>query len=91
MSFIRQEIVILKCFSSDLFDLLDRQIEGMLQRTEDKLWRCTECGKTSTGKQNVTRHIEAIHMQHHPGFNCDLCGETVKTRNGLRQHKKLKH
>ena len=63
----------------------------MMERTLDKLWRCIECGKTATGKSDVTRHIEAIHLQGHPGFVCQLCGEAVKTRNAMRQHRKLKH
>ena len=76
---------------SELFAALDRQIFAMMERTLDKLWRCIECGKTATGKSDVTRHIEAIHLQGHPGFVCQLCGEAVKTRNAMRQHRKLKH
>merc|ERR1712107_582661 len=77
--------------NKELFAALDRQIFAMMERTLDKLWRCIECGKTATGKSDVTRHIEAIHLQGHPGFVCQLCGEAVKTRNAMRQHRKLKH
>lgn len=65
----------------------------MMFKTEDeagKYWRCSQCGKKSVGKTDITRHIEATHLDH-PGFSCDLCGETVRTRNALRQHRTLRH
>ena len=89
--FVLKVLTIFDFSSSALFAQLDRQISCMMERTGDKLWRCTECGKTASGKSDVTRHIEAIHLQHHPGFTCGLCGEAVKTRNALRQHRRLKH
>ncbi len=43
-------------------------------------------------KTDIFRHIEAQHLTGHlPGFVCQLCGEVAKTRNGLRQHRALKH
>jgi predicted RNA-binding Zn-ribbon protein involved in translation (DUF1610 family) len=42
-------------------------------------------------KTDIFRHIEAQHLEHHPGFACPLCGEVARTRNGLRQHRSLKH
>jgi len=81
----------LTLFSSALFELLDQQILGMIERTEDRYWRCTECGKTSIGKTDVSRHVEATHIIDHPGFTCSLCGKMVKTRDSMRKHMEKEH
>ena len=80
-----------KKYISELFAMIDAQIEGMMFRTDDKVWHCVECDKRSVGKTDITRHIEATHLDNHPGFPCHLCGEIVKTRNALRQHKATRH
>jgi len=77
--------------NKDLLALLDAQIEAMMFRTDDKIWHCVHCDKRSVGKTDITRHIEATHLENHPGFPCELCGEIVKTRNALRQHKASRH
>ena len=74
----------------DIFTQIDAQISSMMYRG-DKAWHCAVCEKTSPGKINITRHIEATHLDNHPGLNCDLCGETAKSRNALRMHKSIKH
>jgi uncharacterized C2H2 Zn-finger protein len=76
---------------SDLFAQLDAQIENMMVRGDDRIWQCEQCDKSSVFKNDITRHIEAVHLQNHPGITCDLCGEIVKTRNALRQHKNSRH
>jgi len=50
----------------------------------DRVWRCTECGKTNTDKARVRRHAE-IHFQ---GFvhSCPHCGCQKKTSTALRYH-----
>ena len=63
----------------------------MTYKGEDKVWHCAVCQKTSNYKTDITRHIEATHVEDHPGFGCELCGVTVKSRNALRQHKSAKH
>jgi len=42
-------------------------------------------------KANVQNHIESIHYPGHFIWNCDICGEHVKTRNMLSQHKSKFH
>jgi len=76
--------------NTDIFTQLDAQISSMMYRG-DKAWHCAVCEKTSPGKINITRHIEATHLENHPGLNCDVCGETVKNRNALRLHRAAKH
>ena len=42
-------------------------------------------------KANVQNHIESIHYPGHFIWNCDICGEQVKSRNMLSQHKTKYH
>ena len=35
-------------------------------------------------------HIEASHVKS-PGYNCDICYKTFKTKHSLRTHKNVKH
>ena len=74
----------------DVFYQLDAQINTMMYKS-DKAWHCAVCEKISHGKSNISRHIEATHLENHPGLNCDICGETVKSRNALRLHRAAKH
>jgi len=76
--------------NKDILSQLDAQISSMMYKT-DKAWHCGVCDRTSRGKINISRHIEATHLENHPGLNCDICGETVRTRNALRQHKSDRH
>jgi len=76
--------------NKDILSQLDAQISSMMYKT-DQAWHCGVCDRTSKGKINISRHIEATHLENHPGLNCDICGETVRTRNALRQHKSDRH
>jgi len=77
--------------NKELFAQLDAQIENMMVRSDSKIWYCKNCEKCSTFKNDIRRHIEAVHLQNHPGITCDLCGDIVKTRNALTQHKNARH
>ena len=57
----------------------------------DYQWHCSMCQKGSTSKTDIFRHVESTHIDNHPGYECDLCGEIVKSRNALRQHRSNKH
>ena len=41
--------------------------------------------------ESIQNHMESIHFPGHFVWNCDLCGEQAKTRNGLSQHKSKFH
>lgn len=75
----------------DVLAALEQKIQSMMYRSEDRVWNCSICSKRSKSKTDVTRHIEASHLEDHPGFNCEVCGEVVKSRNALRQHRSMKH
>ena len=62
-----------------------------IHNKEDNTWYCSICGKTSTNKRDLKRHIESLHIENHPGYTCDYCGEVKKSENAMRLHKKCKH
>ena len=64
---------------------------GLLGRANDKSWFCKSCGKASLIKQEMSRHIEAYHIENHPGVKCDICGMISKTRHALIVHTTRKH
>jgi len=53
-------------------------------------WACLACFKVSALKTDIARHVEATHI-HHPGFHCQVCGKTCKTRDALRCHMNKYH
>jgi len=76
--------------NKDVLSQLDALISSMMYKG-DKAWHCGVCDRTSRGKINISRHIEATHLENHPGIDCEICGETVRTRNALRQHRADRH
>jgi len=76
--------------NKDVMSQLDALISSMMYKG-DKAWHCSVCDRTSRGKINISRHIEATHLENHPGIDCEICGETVRTRNALRQHRSDRH
>ena len=58
---------------------------------ETRSWICSECGKESKLKTDITRHVEAKHITNHPGYRCNYCGEYSKTKNALRVHISTRH
>ena len=78
---------------------LDEQIKSMMEFSENSIsrkghenrraWICKVCGKEGE-VQNIKSHIEANHITgiEHP---CNLCGKISRSRNGLRQHRKIEH
>ena len=46
---------------------------------------CDICGKMGSGRTDIARHIEAVHVITAP-FHCLLCSKSYKTRDSLRKH-----
>ena len=77
---------------------LDEQIKSMMTMTDVKapngngreyLATCNICGKQSVSK-NMPNHIEAKHITG-ASHACNICGQTSRSRDGLRIHKRKYH
>ena len=83
-------------FSGD-FGELEERVRSMMEKSENKCVnapnrladRCKMCGKEGMGSA-IKDHIEANHLE---GISipCNLCEKIFRSRNGLRQHKKISH
>ena len=59
---------------------------------QGEVWTCTKCGKSAVdarAKFNLKRHIE-VHIEG-VAYNCEICGKTSGSKNGLAQHKAKYH
>ena len=75
----------------DVMSALNEEILKHMYQTPDNEWCCSVCGKQAKSKTDITRHIESLHIENHPGYTCELCGVVKKSRNALRQHKNQSH
>lgn len=68
---------------------LDGLIAEHMVKVQDDLgravWRCIDCSKEFKLKGDMSRHVEAFHVNH-PGLSCDMCDKVLKTRESLRSH-----
>ena len=74
-----------------MFLAVEEQVLQMMHQNYDNFWCCNVCSKQFKQKRDLTRHIESLHIENHPGYSCEYCGEIKKSQNALRQHKNLKH
>jgi len=65
-------------------DELSLQINDMVEKNEDNMWRCKVCGKTATHKGNLKQHAE-IHLEG-MAHECHICNKTFSSRVNLRYH-----
>lgn len=63
----------------------------MMYRSENGKWCCSVCGKESALKTDIWRHVESLHIANHPGYSCNYCGCSVKSKNALNLHISRKH
>jgi len=54
------------------------------------LWRCLDCGHTSKRTTDLTKHIEAKHIES-GGYDCSLCGKHCPSKNSLTAHMSRQH
>jgi len=74
---------------------LDRLIAEHMTKVKDNSqgrlkWSCNDCGKFSRLKNDIVKHVEAVHITH-PGLVCHLCEKVLKTRDTLRSHMSSQH
>lgn len=50
-----------------------------------KCYECNHCGSTFKEKNNLNRHIKAVHLRIHD-FKCMVCMKTFSTKNNLDVH-----
>ena len=65
-------------------------LEDYLERVEDSggilKYRCSVCGKLSTQKTTLIKHLENIHFPDVFTYSCKHCGETFGKSNLLYMH-----
>ena len=69
-----------------ILESIEEEISSKMFMNESKVWQCTECGRESKYKTDITRHVESLHILDHPGYTCTFCGVTMKSRNSFRKH-----
>ena len=75
----------------ELSEAIEEQILSMMYQNELKKWCWSLCGKETSSKTDLSRHVESVHITDHPGYNCSYCAVHVKSKNALRIHMNTKH
>ena len=79
-----------ECYRSTVLELDDLIATKMVQVPDGngkRLWKCLDCSRERYSKTEISRHVEATHIQH-PGYQCQHCDVISKTRDSLRHHVK---
>ena len=72
---------------SVILESLDAEIEKHI-RKENDFFTCTQCGKSSSTKNHMKKHIEThLNIRH----LCNICGKNFKTTNSLYKHNYVYH
>jgi len=68
------------------YESLDMVIQSKILTISQNEYSCIECGHVCKTKQNISGHIEANHVENHPGVICKVCTKICTTRDALRKH-----
>ena len=68
------------------YESLDMVIQSKILTISQNEYSCIECGHVCKTKQNISGHIEANHVENHPGVICKVCNKICTTRDALRKH-----
>ena len=63
----------------------------MCQNTGKIIQICILCGKSSTDRSNMRKHVENIHFPGHYQYSCQSCDEVFDGRNKLYLHISRRH
>ena len=71
---------------------LDREINSLIQKAENKGFSCKMCGIKMSTTQSMRNHIEGKHIEgfSHPCMKCET-GKNFKTRHSLAVHNSQRH
>ena len=65
-----------------------KEVQNLLVKGQTSSW-CTACGYTAPSSNDVSRHIEAKHLDLR--LECKFCPNVFRTRLNLSRHLKKKH
>ena len=65
-----------------------QDVQSLLMKDKNCSW-CTVCGYKASSNNDVTRHIEAKHLNLR--LECKFCHVVLRTRLNLQRHLKKKH
>ena len=80
--------------SGNAVELTHEELEDFLSgnntRQPNGLWMCNICGKSSSNRIDINRHVEAQHVKL-PPLHCEICDKYYKTRDSFRRHETREH
>ena len=56
----------------------------------EDLFECSQCGKTFSTNQSLSRHVKGVHMDKGK-FKCDSCGKIISSMSNLTYHINTTH
>ncbi|XP_039762737.1 zinc finger protein 91-like isoform X2 [Pararge aegeria] len=52
---------------------------------------CDLCGRVFSRKQNITSHMNTVHLQTNSAISCKICNKTLTTGRNMKRHIALMH
>ena len=58
--------------------------------SEEKPYKCNQCGHSSRQKGNLKTHMK-LHVSQEKPYKCNQCGYSARQKGNLESHIKLRH